>query len=47
MTTIITITAAGHGHRRLLAVAAGFVPCSGAILILTFAFANGILVSGL
>jgi ABC-type nickel/cobalt efflux system permease component RcnA len=37
----------GTGHRRLLAVAAGFVPCSGAILILTFAFANGILVSGL
>jgi ABC-type nickel/cobalt efflux system permease component RcnA len=37
----------GAGHRRLLAVAAGFVPCSGAILILTFAFANGILGSGL
>jgi nickel/cobalt exporter len=37
----------GAGNRRLLAVAAGFVPCSGAILILTFAFANGILVSGL
>ncbi|WP_119302282.1 nickel/cobalt transporter [Dongia deserti] len=37
----------GVGHRRLLAVAAGFVPCSGAILILTFAFANGILGSGL
>jgi nickel/cobalt exporter len=37
----------GTGHRRLLAVAAGFVPCSGAILILTFAFANGILASGL
>jgi ABC-type nickel/cobalt efflux system permease component RcnA len=43
-----------HGHsddhtgkRRLLAVAAGFVPCTGAILILTFAFANGILLSGL
>jgi ABC-type nickel/cobalt efflux system permease component RcnA len=31
----------------LLAIAAGFVPCSGAILILTFAIANGILVSGL
>jgi ABC-type nickel/cobalt efflux system permease component RcnA len=28
-------------------VSAGFVPCSGAILILTFAIANGILVSGL
>lgn len=37
----------GAGHRRLLAVAAGFVPCSGAILILTFAIANGILTSGL
>jgi nickel/cobalt transporter (NicO) family protein len=37
----------GTGHRRLLAVAAGFVPCSGAILILTFAIANGILMSGL
>jgi ABC-type nickel/cobalt efflux system permease component RcnA len=37
----------GHGHRRLLALAAGFVPCSGAILILTFAIANGILMSGL
>jgi len=36
-----------RGHRRLLAVAAGFVPCTGAILILTFAFANGILLSGL
>ena len=37
----------GPGHRRLLALAAGFVPCSGAILILTFAIANGILASGL
>lgn len=37
----------GRGRRRLLAVAAGFVPCTGAILILTFAFANGILLSGL
>jgi nickel/cobalt exporter len=37
----------GTGHRRLLALAAGFVPCSGAILILTFAIANGILMSGL
>ncbi len=36
-----------RGKRRLLAVAAGFVPCTGAILILTFAFANGILLSGL
>ncbi len=38
---------AHRGRRRLLAVAAGFMPCTGAILILTFAFANGILVSGL
>lgn len=37
----------GAGHRRLLALAAGFVPCSGAILILTFAIANGMLMSGL
>jgi len=37
----------GATHRGLLAVAAGFVPCSGAILILTFAIANGILASGL
>jgi nickel/cobalt transporter (NicO) family protein len=37
----------GIGHRRLLALAAGFVPCAGAILILTFAIANGILASGL
>ncbi len=37
----------GARHRGLLAVAAGFVPCTGAILILTFAFANGILGSGL
>ncbi len=40
-----------HGHgardRGLLAIAAGFVPCTGAILILTFAFANGILGSGM
>jgi ABC-type nickel/cobalt efflux system permease component RcnA len=38
---------AGTGHRRLLAMAAGLVPCSGAILVLTFAIANGILASGL
>jgi nickel/cobalt transporter (NicO) family protein len=37
----------GAGQRGLLAIAAGFVPCSGAILILTFAIANGILASGL
>lgn len=37
----------GAGHRGLLAIAAGFVPCSGAILILAFAIANGILASGL
>jgi nickel/cobalt transporter (NicO) family protein len=50
---------AHHGHRghshslrglreqRLLAVAAGFIPCSGAILILVFAFTNGILLMGM
>ena len=37
----------GRANHRLLAVAAGFVPCTGAILILTFAFANDILASGL
>jgi nickel/cobalt transporter (NicO) family protein len=34
-------------EQRLLAVAAGFIPCSGAILILVFAFTNGILMSGI
>jgi nickel/cobalt exporter len=36
-------------HRReqhLLAVAAGFLPCSGAVLILLFAFGNGMLMIG-
>lgn len=44
----------GHSHslgnlheQRLLAIAAGFIPCSGAILILVFAFTNGILVMGM
>jgi nickel/cobalt exporter len=44
----------GHHHgirawreQRLLAIAAGFIPCSGAILILVFAFTNGILLSGI
>jgi ABC-type nickel/cobalt efflux system permease component RcnA len=41
----------GHGHaraeQRLLAVAAGFLPCSGAVLILVFALTNGILLTGL
>lgn len=44
----------GHSHslrgireQRLLAVAAGFIPCSGAILILVFAFTNGILLMGM
>ena len=43
----------GHSHslrglreQKLLAVAAGFIPCSGAILILVFAFTNGILLMG-
>ena len=34
-------------EQRLLAVAAGFLPCSGAILILVFAFTNGIFATGL
>jgi ABC-type nickel/cobalt efflux system permease component RcnA len=47
---------AGHlGHagraatweQRLLAVAAGFVPCSGAILILLFTMANGLIFAGI
>lgn len=44
----------GHSHslrglreQKLLAVAAGFIPCSGAILILVFAFTNGILLMGM
>jgi len=37
----------GSGERRLLAIAAGFLPCSGAILILVFALTNGILLAGL
>jgi nickel/cobalt exporter len=37
----------GAGEQRLLAIAAGFLPCSGAILILVFALTNGILVTGL
>jgi nickel/cobalt exporter len=42
--------AAHHARRRreqhLLAVAAGFLPCSGAVLILLFAFGNGMLTIG-
>ena len=37
----------GKGEQRLLAIAAGFLPCSGAILILVFALTNGILMTGL
>jgi ABC-type nickel/cobalt efflux system permease component RcnA len=42
----------GHPTRstrehQLLAIAAGFLPCSGAILILLFAFGNGILAIGI
>jgi len=44
----------GHSHslrglreQKLLAVAAGFIPCSGAILILLFSFTNGILLMGI
>jgi ABC-type nickel/cobalt efflux system permease component RcnA len=39
--------AQGTGEQRLLAIAAGFLPCSGAILILVFALTNGILLTGL
>ncbi|MBI2254006.1 MAG: hypothetical protein HYU58_05260 [Proteobacteria bacterium] len=34
-------------EQRLLAVAAGFVPCSGAILILLFTLANGLILAGI
>ncbi len=37
----------GLREQRFLAVAAGFIPCSGAILILVFAFTNGILLMGM
>jgi len=37
----------GLREQKLLAVAAGFIPCSGAILILVFAFTNGILLMGM
>ena len=33
-------------ERRVLAVAAGFAPCSGAVLVMVFAFTNGMLLSG-
>ncbi|WP_395016563.1 hypothetical protein [Dongia sp.] len=41
---------AARGTRReqgLLGFAAGFIPCSGAILILVFALTNGIVLSGI
>lgn len=34
-------------EQRLLALAAGFIPCSGAILILLFTLANGLILAGL
>jgi ABC-type nickel/cobalt efflux system permease component RcnA len=34
-------------EQRALAVAAGFVPCSGAILVLLFALANGLVLAGI
>jgi len=34
-------------EQRLLAIAAGFVPCSGAILILLFTMANGLILAGI
>jgi ABC-type nickel/cobalt efflux system permease component RcnA len=40
----------GHGHSHgqggLLSLAVGLVPCSGAVLILVYALANGIIVAG-
>lgn len=35
-----------RAEQRFLAIAAGFIPCSGAILILVFAFTNGIVLMG-
>jgi len=37
----------GHKEQGLLGFAAGFIPCSGAILILVFALTNGIILSGI
>jgi len=53
-----TAAAAGHAHDcghhhhgggegGLLSLAAGLVPCSGAVLVLVYALANGLLLSGL
>jgi ABC-type nickel/cobalt efflux system permease component RcnA len=50
--------AAAHGHdchhhqriggeRDLLSIAVGLIPCSGAVLVLIYALANGLLLSGL
>jgi len=37
----------GHKEQGILGFAAGFIPCSGAILILVFALTNGIVLSGI
>jgi ABC-type nickel/cobalt efflux system permease component RcnA len=37
----------GHGSGGLLSLAIGLVPCSGAVLILVYALANGIIVAGI
>lgn len=41
----------GHGHRHgetsLLSMAIGVIPCSGAVLVLVYALANDILISGI
>ena len=37
----------GHGAGGLLSLAVGVIPCSGAVIILVFSLANGILLSGL
>jgi len=36
-----------RGARDLLSVAVGLIPCSGAVLVLIYALANGLLVGGL
>ncbi|HVZ02483.1 MAG TPA: sulfite exporter TauE/SafE family protein [Dongiaceae bacterium] len=38
---------ASHKEQGILGFAAGFIPCSGAILILVFALTNGIVLSGI
>lgn len=35
-----------HGRQSLLAIAVGLVPCTGAVLVMLYALANGIVVAG-